>query len=182
MKATPKRFAFIVFLPYHYFFVNLQEITSKKIVMLHRIYIVFTSVLLAVISLSAQSNEPVKWSISAKMTSEKEGIVTIKANIESGWHIYGFTMPESGPIPTTVTFDKTTGIKFITELTASHNPIQAGNENYWTQRIRFTRKFIITGEKPHIEANVRYMSCNGNSCMPPRSKVLKVNQIRQTSK
>lgn len=150
--------------------------------MLRKILIIITSVLFTAISLSAQNNEPVKWSISAKMTSEKEGVVTIKANIEAGWHIYGFKMPESGPIATTITFDNTTGIKFTSELIASQTPVKDGNENYWTKYVSFSRKFKVTSEKPLIQANVRYMSCNGNSCLPPKSKVLKVNQIRRTSK
>lgn len=55
--------------------------------------IISAFILLSIGQLRAQERKPVEWRTTVKMTSEKEGTVTFKANLESGWHLYGTNLP-----------------------------------------------------------------------------------------
>ena len=57
----------------------------------------------------AQTVQPVKWRISVKMTSKTEGVVTIRAIVGQGWHLYGLDIPKGGPKPTSFNFSKSEG-------------------------------------------------------------------------
>ena len=47
------------------------------------------------LGLSAQQQMPISIDASVDMTSETEGVITINAKIENGWHIYGLApLPE----------------------------------------------------------------------------------------
>ena len=50
-------------------------------------YLLIAIIVLSICSLSAQ--KPIKWRSSIKMINETEGIVSMKAIIEPGWHLYG---------------------------------------------------------------------------------------------
>ena len=50
-------------------------------------YVAFLA-LLGVAPASAQIQEPVKWSTAYKRLSDTEGEISIKATIQTGWHLY----------------------------------------------------------------------------------------------
>ncbi len=144
-----------------------------------RFYIILFLLAAVNISLFAQSEVPVRWSMTAKMISNDEGLVTIKAKISDGWHVYGFEMPDSGPIATTIDFSTSAGIAFTSDIAPDIAPTKSGKECYWDKNVRFTRKFKIIENKQSIKAEIRYTACNGNTCMPPKKIILRVNQIRK---
>lgn len=70
-------------------------------------------------------NQPIRWRTTAKMTSPTEGILTVRAIISDGWHLYDMTLPKGGPVPTTLDFSKSTGVKWLGQFKASSNRYQA---------------------------------------------------------
>ena len=59
-------------------------------------------------STTAQILEPVKWSFSSKMIKAGEYDLIITANMEPKWAIYSQYTEDSGPIPTSFTFEEGT--------------------------------------------------------------------------
>lgn len=146
------------------------------------------SVLLFVVLLAfaaaASAQNPIRWRMSVKMTSKTEGIVTLRAVIDSGWHLYGFDLPDDGPRPTSVSFDKSEGIVFTGDLTPERKPVEKDDPMFgvrlawWDSNISFTRKFKLAKGKIHrLEANINFMGCNDQTCLPPRSESLVYNSF-----
>lgn len=137
------------------------------------------AVLLTCINLSAQmpgdNERPVRWRLSAKMTSPTEGVATLYATVDDGWHLYGTSLPENGPVPTSFDFDKSQGIVFTGDFTPSEAPQTVDDSTFgmkldlWDKNVRFTRTFRLDGssEAPLIAGSVRYMCCDDINCMPP---------------
>ena len=133
--------------------------------------------LLVVTSVAAVAQNPIRWRMSVKMTSASEGVITLKALIQPGWHLYSFNLPDDGPRPTTVSFDKSTGITLSGDLTPARTPVVkddpmfGGTLSWWESDIAFTQKFKVDkGKSPRIEATVSFMGCNDQTCLPPKTE------------
>src|SRR5690606_40213618 len=71
--------------------------------MMKRIILIWS--LLAIASgLSAQIFNPVSWDFSARPSGENEMVLTLRATIDPGWHVYSQHLDEGGPIPTNFKF------------------------------------------------------------------------------
>lgn len=129
----------------------------------------------AVASIAAQS--PIKWRVTARLTSANAGIATVKAVIQPGWHLYSTKMPDGGPRPTVIDLSKSRGIKINGTLTASVKPAEKIDKNfgvklsYWEDTVTFTVPFTLDGprENARIAATVSFMACDDNTCTPPKS-------------
>lgn len=136
--------------------------------------------LIASFSLSAQS--AVKWSASVKMTSDNEGEITIIADIDKGWHVYGFNQPDDGPVATSMTLTTVKGVSFIGQMTCSPGPKTEMDEmfgakvSYWENTVKFVRKFKVENvANPYVKIDITYMACNDSNCQPPTTETLTVN-------
>lgn len=94
------------------------------------------------LGLSAQQQMPISIDASAEMTSETEGIITINAKIENGWHIYGLAPLPEGVIgkPTDVKIGDVEGFILDGELMPSRAEDVDGE---WTSDVTFTQKFRL---------------------------------------
>ncbi len=123
-------------------------------------------------SASAQQN-PIKWRCLARMTSATEGVVTVRALIAEGWHLYGLVMPDGGPKATVISLDSSKDVKFTSDLVPNHAPLVKRDAifdmdvNFWEQKVEFSCKFKVTGPNPKIAGSVTYMGCNDETCSPP---------------
>lgn len=140
---------------------------------------VIITVMLSATCMKAQS--PVHWSATSKMVSHTEGIITLTATIDKGWHVYGFNQPADGPVSTTIKFEGTKGVTFLGSTKSSPKPVYVMEEmfgckvSYWENKVTLTRKFKITGAKTgSATITVNYMCCNESSCRPPSTETLKV--------
>ncbi len=140
--------------------------------------------LMLAFGLSAQSTaeKPVKWRMTVKMNSETEGVVTLRAIVGDGWHVYGTSLPEDGPVPTTFDFEGSTGIEFTApEFTPSIEPVVKTDKtfgmtlNWWESNVSFTRPFKLKGDysEATVHGAVRYMCCNDQTCTPPATETFK---------
>lgn len=73
--------------------------------------------ILCAAAVSAQMVTPVKWSVDSRMTSDTDGEILFSASIEERWHLYGLSLPDGGPKPTSVTYDRLDGVELVGELT-----------------------------------------------------------------
>lgn len=130
-------------------------------------------------ALAAGPQKQVKWTMTIKMTTPTEGTVIIKARPEQGWHMYGFDIPEGGPVSTTLDMSASTGVTFTSKLSATpkatphYDSILALNLTWWESTVTFKRTFKVTEPgNARIVCNVRYMACSGESCTPPTKETL----------
>lgn len=95
------------------------------------------------LGLSAQQQMPISIDASVDMTSETEGVITINAKIENGWHIYGLAPLPEGVIgkPTDVKIGDVEGFILDGELMPSRAEDVDGE---WTSDVTFTQKFRLT--------------------------------------
>lgn len=145
------------------------------------LFIILTAIL---VSLSAAAQSPIRWRASVKMTSQTEGIITIKALISDGWHLYGFEMPTGGPKPTRFDFSNSDGIEIEGDIKPSESPIYQMDPlfgkrlSWWDRNVIFTQRFKLKnkkeGKESRMNVSVSFMSCNGESCTPPKTESMSV--------
>ncbi len=117
----------------------------------------------------SNSQVPVSWKFTGKRTSDGIEIMAF-AEIEKSWVIYGQTMVEDGPVPTTFSIGGKE-IRFD-EIT---KPLISQDEMFELKLEKFSNeavfKLILKDiEVGSITGEVRYMTCDGKKCLPP-SKV-----------
>lgn len=123
--------------------------------------------------------EPVRWRTSVKATGSDTGIVTFRAIVAPGWHLYGLDIPQGGPVATSVDLAKSTGMVFTGPLTPSRkadeifDPMFDMKLSWWDSDVEFTVAFKLDGKAdPVLSATIRFMTCDGNSCRPPKTETV----------
>lgn len=129
------------------------------------------------IGVSAQMVDPVKWTFSQKLTSDTEGVVTMTATIDAGWHLYDMTVdPSVGPQPLQFFWDKLQGVKLKGKPKANKAAQHAFDEmfgaelSWFTGSVTITQKFTVTADDYAIEGAVKFGACNDQNCMAPTTK------------
>ena len=137
------------------------------------------SLLLAAASLvmCAQQDDiktPITWDNSFEMVSDTEAVASFTATIDNGWHLYSTQLPDGGPSPTVVVWDKISGLEPTGDLTSDHAPIEKVDEmfeltlSWWEQKVTLTQHFKVTDPSTvYLEGYVEYSSCNDETCIPP---------------
>ncbi len=140
---------------------------------------IFTLILTAMMlcCMAAQAQSHVKWKATYQIGSNGQGTITLTADIDKDWHIYGMKLPENGPVPTSIKFAGE-GFKFIGDTKAAPAPKSVNDEmfgpvTYWEGKVKFTQKFKRTDKNAKkVTLSVSYMSCNDANCLPPRTETI----------
>ncbi len=142
-----------------------------------KILFILSFIILAAVSVQAQ--EAIRWRMAVKMTSDTEGVVTLRALVSDGWHLYGTSLPENGPKPTVFNFSGSTGVKFTGDIRSSRKPLTVEDKmfgmtlNWWDANVEFTRTFKVEKKDgAKIVAGIEYMGCNDKTCLPPKKQTL----------
>jgi len=139
----------------------------------------FVCTLVLALAVSAQSSNPVSWKTTVRMTSKSEGIITMTATMQSGWHIYNTTLVEGGSYKkTSIDLTESTGIKLVGAPKASAKAVTVDDKDfglisYWDNKVTFVQKFKLTDKaKARVKGKINYMSCNDETCMPPKNELI----------
>lgn len=142
-----------------------------------RIFLFLLVALAAAVGLSAQN--PIRWRMSVEMTSDTEGVITLRALVDEGWHLYGTRLPEDGPKPTKFSFSESKGISLVGNMTPSvasksiDDPMFGMKLNWWDGNVNFTQRFkLVSHEGAKVVANITFMACNDETCQPPSTRTL----------
>lgn len=128
---------------------------------------------------TSEVQAPIRWSASARLTGEHEGVIKITATIESGWHLYGTRMPKEGPRPTEFKYNVVKGWSLSGKTETDKAPMRKHDAmfnaevEYWEDKVVFTQRFKLDKKGPEIQAikcSVCYMGCNDQTCLPPKTK------------
>ena len=134
----------------------------------------------------ALAQNPVKWSLESDVrgktlaTNEKFKAV-VKAEIESGWHLYALDQPEGGPVATILKLPDNTKFKIDGKIT-SPAPITRSDSNFvlddkpletkfFEKTAEFNLPLLTTADTAadDLAVNVRFQACNDTSCLPPKT-------------
>lgn len=125
--------------------------------------------------------QSVSWSVAPQTADVAPGsriAITLRGAVVGGWHVYGLKQLPNGPIPLEVAVDANAVAKARGAPTASpprkfHDPAFKLETQYYDQPFTLTVP-VSLGSKlaagPQIiPVSVRFQSCNGDICLPPRT-------------
>jgi len=130
---------------------------------------------------SVDAQSPAKWSL--KVEGDKSTFasgdatrVTLRADLEEGWHLYAMEQPPGGPIATTIKTPKDSAYAIAGPI-SSGDPISQfdSNFNIDTKFFKTNAEFDIPLEfstsidADKIELDVRFQLCTDKLCLPPQT-------------
>ena len=77
----------------------------------------------------AQILEPVKWSFDSKQNGNEVKLI-FKATIEDDWHLYDTSLPDGGPVPTSINFEDTSKFELVGELEKKPKPTEKFDQTF----------------------------------------------------
>jgi len=138
--------------------------------------------------LSAQMPKPVKWECSVELLNKAEAMLTMKAIIEEGWHLYSQDLPDGGPIKTSFVFEPSSNYT-LNGMVTEGDPIDYYDPNfemdlkYFSHEAEFKQKISFTpGATVAIKATVEFMVCDDHRCLPPETVELSFDLVPAKSK
>ncbi len=122
----------------------------------------------------SQIFEPIKWSYELKNTGKNSATIVMKAAIDKGWHLYGMSLPEDGPRPTTFVFEELVnaklegGVSSKSKLLEVFDPNFNMKLNWYKDAAIFEQKISFAdASKVRVKGYVEFMACDDQSCLPP---------------
>jgi len=160
----------------HVFMLDLRKSLYMK-----RITILSLLILLFSLTGFSQIYDPVKWTFELKNTGKTTANIVLKATIDEGWHVYGMNIPDDGPRPTNIVFEKIQNAKLVgkvqglSKLKEVYDPNFDMTLSWYANEAVFVQKISFTdASKVGVQGSVEYMTCNDESCLPPTEKVFQL--------
>src|SRR5574344_2262859 len=129
--------------------------------------------LLSVLTLQAQMQEPVKFKAELKNVKGAEAEIVFTGHIDAGWHVYSTNLGSGGPISATFTVDKASGVEPVGKLTPVGREISKYDQmfdmklRYFEGSVQFVQKVKFTKPSYSINCHLEFGACNDQNCMPP---------------
>lgn len=123
------------------------------------------------------AQNPLSWNYSAKKVGEGKYEVKLTANIQSGWHLYSQTQPESAIAqPTAIKFNKNPLLSLdgkTRELgTMQKHKDEGLDVEAWqySGKVEFVQKVKLkTNAKTMMTGSIEYQVCTDEKCLPPKT-------------
>jgi len=129
--------------------------------------------------LQTSAEEPVTWSAHVENGKNGKATVVLSANISGGWHLYGMNLPDGGPKATSFTLADCKNVTVSGDVEASRKPVTVEDPlfgmklSWWDASVDFRVPVDINGQDAELQYIISFMTCDGNSCQPPRN--IKIN-------
>jgi thiol:disulfide interchange protein DsbD len=132
---------------------------------------------IALVGNAQLTQNPVTWSFSVTKLSDKTYEVHMKANIQTGWHIYSQTQPKdaiASPTKFTINanplFSKDGKIKEAGKLEVTKDETLGIPANQYSNTVDFVQKIKLRGNvKTNFTGKVEYITCDDKKCLPPKT-------------
>jgi len=129
--------------------------------------------------------EPISWSHELKITGKTTGEIIHKATIENNWHLYGMNIPENGPRPTRIVYEKLVnaeksgGIVSKSKLLEVYDKSFQMNLTWYANEAVFVQKITFKdASKVLVEGYVEFMACDDERCLPPAQDEFSLGNAR----
>ncbi|HEY8959503.1 protein-disulfide reductase DsbD domain-containing protein [Chitinophaga sp.] len=123
---------------------------------------------------SAQIENPVKWSFTAKKVNATTYEVHATATIDAGWHLYAQEAGE-GPVPTSFKFAKNplaASVGKVEEVGKLHKSFDKNFNSelkFYENTVDFVQKVTVKGKAAtKVKGTVEFMVCDDHQCLPPK--------------
>ena len=121
----------------------------------------------------SQIADPIEWD--AKLEKQNDSIYTLifEAKLDKGWHLYSQDVGEDGPIPTTFTYNTSPetyellGETIEPDVPAIYDEVFGMDIKFFKNEATFTQQIRVFDINAIIEAEVEYMVCDDEQCLPP---------------
>lgn len=134
-----------------------------------RFFSVFLIIFFA-FSANGQIHDPIKWSFEL----EGDSLLIFSAEIENGWHLYGFGFPDGGPTSISFSFENVSGAELVGAIMPESKRVDVYDNlfgmtlNWYADEAVFKQRIKISDSSIFgIMGEVEYMLCNDNTCLPP---------------
>lgn len=133
----------------------------------------FLLLMLVSVTMWAQYQEPVKFSVEQKKISDLEIELIFTGTVDPGWHVYSTDIADGGPTAATITFETKEGVKPAGKLTpkgkvlTKHDALFDMQVSYMEGKAVFSQKLKITAPQYKVSGYLTFGSCNDENCMPP---------------
>lgn len=130
---------------------------------------------LAFIALSISQTEPVFWQFEAEKIDQKNYELTFTAHIEPEWFLYSQWTGEGGPVPTEFHINMQEGllpsgkVREEGELIKKVDKLFEVEVSKFANIVQFKQGIEIEPGVTSVNGYVRFMTCNGEICMPPKN-------------
>ena len=123
---------------------------------------------------SAQVENPVKWSFTSKKVNASTYELHMTATIDGGWHLYAQEAGE-GPVPTSFKITKNPLVATegkIEEVGKLHKAFDKNFDSelkYYENQVDFVQKVTVKGKlATKVKGSVEFMVCDDHQCLPPK--------------
>jgi DsbC/DsbD-like thiol-disulfide interchange protein len=131
--------------------------------------------------------QPVQWSSAtvpkAPVKPGNKITVELSAEIQDGWHVYGFTQVSGGPIPLRVLLDENGTVEASSVVSGTapvkkHDPSFNLDTECYVHSLALhlpvrVKQHASTGNQS-IPVSIRFQACSDRICLPPRTVHLTV--------
>ncbi len=129
----------------------------------------------------AQIGETVVWSVASPAAHVKPGArvaLSLQGVVKDGWHVYGLNQLPAGPTPLRVAIEASPVAAAAGTITASpptkqHDPSFNLETQYYSSDVKVFAPVRISTKAAagvqQIPLSVRYQSCDGRFCQPPKT-------------
>lgn len=102
------------------------------------------TVIVGIFSVTAQVENPTTWSFSQKSLGNDEYELTLKADLQPGWHIYSMYTPQGGPMVTTLSLaDAGKGVEIL-GTAVENEPKKEHDDVFGVEVWSFEGSYVIT--------------------------------------
>jgi hypothetical protein len=132
----------------------------------------------------APAGDTVSWTVSTSTETSKPGsrlTVTLHGAVQEGWHVYALKQLPEGPTPLSVAIDTNSVAKAAGAATGSA-PQKILDPGFGVETPFYAHDFTVsvpvqlathlTAGRQVIPVSVRFQTCSGQTCKPPKTVTL----------
>lgn len=120
------------------------------------------------------SSKPIVTSHNLEQISTDTVRLSFNLTISDGWHVYSTSLPDGGPISTSLDLDSVSGMQAASPLLFNGNELNDFDQvfgmtvRYFEKKVTFYQNFRISDADWYIAGALTYGACNDESCLPPQ--------------
>jgi hypothetical protein len=126
--------------------------------------------------------QPVSWSAAASTKGNlKQGdraTLDVKADIQDGWHVYGFNQAAEGPTPFHIAVEENDIVQSAGAVSGT-KPVKQRDASFGLDTETYTHSLVLhlpvqvkqhaTAGNQSVPVSVRFQSSNDRICLPPKT-------------
>jgi len=122
--------------------------------------------------ISSVFSQQIKWNCAAKVIGSNQALLSFKATVMPGWHIYSTQQKEGGPLKTSITIDSS-GNYVLVGKTTEPKPLAKWDGAfgmqvlYFEKEVVFQQKVKFSGKNVTVKGEIEFMTCDDHQCLPP---------------